>query len=555
MTTPDRRAMTRRQLLGLTLAGASALGPLGTAARAARSLPPVLWGIAVRNAERRYRGDRRLFATVAPGVPGRDTAVVGFHLPAPATVRLDAVRTQNRPHRVVSSRVADLPAGPAELTWAPGVTTPVGSYVLRLTVARDGQEKVYGGARPLTATGSRAPVVRILGIEAAFAKRSYTAGELMELEVFADAPRLTLEFLRCGTEAVGTSRADEMSGTPAGDPVALDWTGKRSAPVAISVRAGAWPTGLYAARLTADDGRAGFAPFVIRPGELGGVRQAVVLPTNTWQAYNFYDADGDGWGDTWYAGGNPPVALGRPYRDRGVPPRYTRYDQPFLRWLAAAGHAPEILTEDDLETMPDGDELRRRYDLVVFPGHTEYVTAHEYDVVERFRDLGGRLVFLSANNFFWRVDRTGRATHPRKTVARARPTRGATARHGVSRKRRRAPAGALPRRGGERRRGSSPARASPLARRSGERGGYGIEIDATTPDSPAGTLVLCRVPDLFGPGIGAEMTYYETEAGARVFSAGALDFCNTVTFEPMRTLLANVWRRMLADVPAPPTTV
>ena len=35
------------------------------------------------------------------------------------------------------------------------------------------------------------------------------------------------------------------------------------------------------------------------------------------------------------------------------------------------------------------------------------MTAHAYDVIERYRDLGGRLIFLSANNFFWKVDERG----------------------------------------------------------------------------------------------------------------------------------------------------
>src|SRR5207237_10024129 len=52
-----------------------------------------------------------------------------------------------------------------------------------------------------------------------------------------------------------------------------------------------------------------------------------------------------------------------------------------------------------------GDELARRYGLIVLPGHEEYVTAHEYDVIERYRDLGGNLAFLAANNLYRRVDR------------------------------------------------------------------------------------------------------------------------------------------------------
>ena len=49
-------------------------------------------------------------------------------------------------------------------------------------------------------------------------------------------------------------------------------------------------------------------------------------------------------------------------------------------------------------------------------------------------------------------------------------------------------------------------------------GTYGIEIDARTPESPAGVQVLARVPNVFGRGRSAEMTYYETPAGAKVFA-------------------------------------
>jgi hypothetical protein len=82
-------------------------------------------------------------------------------------------------------------------------------------------------------------------------------------------------------------------------------------------------------------------------------------------------------------------------------------------------------------------------------------------------------------------------------------------------------------------------------------GGYGIEIDSWTPDSPPGTVVLARVTDLFGPGLSGEMTYYETEAGARVFAAGTLDFGGSVTFWPMTRMLENLWQHMLQDLPAP----
>ncbi len=488
-------------------------------------------------------------------MPERDIAVVGFELPRAATVTIDAVRT-GKPGvaKAIWSELRALPPGAHELSWQPDTSTPVGSYVMRLTVDEQGRApRVLGSRRPASPERSRAATVRVLGIEASFAQRSYWPGERAALTILADAPVLALEFLRCGAEAVFTNRNDEMGGATLGDPVQLDWTGKRSAPATINLDLGLWPTGLYCARLTTEDGRVGFAPFIVRPASLGAARAAVVLPTNTWQAYNFYDRDGDGWGDTWYAGGNPPVVLSRPFRDRGVPPKYRAYDLGFQRWLHATGRAADVLAEDDLESVASGDDLRRAYDLVVFPGHTEYVTTHAYDVVERFRDLGGRLIFLSANNFFWRVERRGDA------LVRTRLWRDAGR-----------PEAALL--GAQYRANDDGTHQAPfvvtdvalapwlfegtgLANGStfGEPiGGYGIEIDATTPASPPGTIVLAEIRDLFGPGFTAQMTYYETVAGARVFSAGALDFGSSVALWPQRRLLDNLWRHLLADIPPPP---
>ena len=445
-----------------------------------------------------------------------------------------------------------LPPGPHSLTWTPDIATPVGSYVMRLTIARKGAgTTVLGGKRPPSIAKQQAPVVRVLGVEAAFLRRSYLPGEPMELRILADAGALTLQFLHCGAE-YDEQRAQRRDGRrPKGDPVPIDWTGKRSAPATITVQTGAWPTGLYTAQLTTDDGRVGYAPFVLRAATPGQQRQLVVMPTNTWQAYNMYDRDGDGWGDTWYAGGNPPVELDRPYRDRGVPPRFKAYDRGDAPLALRTGKQPDMVADDDLEAFGSGDELRALYDLVVFPGHSEYMTGHAYDVVERFRDLGGRLIFLSANNFFWRVDKQGTKMSGSGSGDRG-PPRGAPDGCAVPRQRRRPASGALHRRCG---RGGAVAVRQDRAldrvdvRRDGRR--LRDRDRLGTPDSPPGTVVLARVTDLFGPGLSGEMTYYETPAGARVFAAGTLDFGGSVNFWPMTRMLENLWQHMLQDLPAP----
>ena len=551
------RRISRRRLLARGAGALVALGLMPGAARAGIRRAPAAFTLSARNMGRRFAGDRTMFATVSPGVPGRDVAAITFRLSAPSSVRVEAVRTANRNSQVVWETKSAFGRGEHTVEWAPVPETAVGSYVMRLTlVDRTRRTTVLGGRRPASVAQQKAPVVRVLGIEASFLGRSYLPGEPMKLRISADVSAMTLQFIQCGPETVSTERKDELNGLPRGEPVPIDWTGKRSGPVTITVQSGGWPPGFYAARLTSDDGRVGFAPFVLRSPEIGTRRQLIVLPTNTWQAYNFYDRDGDGWGDTWYAGGNPLVDLTRPYRDRGVPPRFKTYDRAFLRWLARTGKSPDFAAEDDLETYANGDELRARYDLVVFPGHSEYTTSHAYDVIERYRDLGGRLIFLSANNFFWRVERTG-STLRRVKLWRAdgRPEArllGVQYRANDDGKRQ-GPYTVI------------AAEAAPwLFDKTGlvtgstfgeVVGGYGIEIDTVTPSSPPGTIVLARAIDVLGPGLSGEMTYYETEAGARVFSAGTLDFGGSVNFWPITRMLANLWAHMTSDVVPPPAAV
>jgi hypothetical protein len=542
--------LTRIGVLRAAVGWLVAAGLLPEAAFARDTTSPRALALSVRGSALPFTGDRPMFATIAPGVAGRDVATIRFALDRRAQVQLDAVRMGIRTADVAWTRQATLGPGAHELAWQPTTDTPVGSYVMRLTLSEDRGRRVYGGRRPVTPDRATAPVVHLLGIEAAFTRRSYLPTEPMNLRVRADAAAFTLTFLRIGHGPYLGQRSDDLTGLQMGDPVRIDWSGKRSALRAIRVQSGTWPSGLYAAKLESVDGRVGFAPFVLRAPTPGPSRVAVVLPTNTWQAYNLDDADGDGWGDTWYAGGNPPVVLDRPYRERGVPPRFRRYDYPFLRWLEQTRRDPDFLTDDDLDALPSGDDLRRAYDLVVFPGHTEYVSQHAYDVVERYRDLGGRLILLSANNFFWKVDPAANAIHrvaQWRTLGRPESRLLGVQYRANDDGTHQAPFTITDVDG-------APWLFADTGLANGsvlgaEVGGFGIEIDSTTPESPPGTRVLARIPDLFGPGLTAEMAYYETPAGARVFSAGVMDFPAVLFTAPGVTLLDNLWEHMLEDRP------
>ncbi len=129
------------------------------------------------------------------------------------------------------------------------------------------------------------------------------------------------------------------------------------------------------------------------------------------------------------------MRLGRPYLSRGVPHNFRRYDLPFLNWLARTGREVDMLAQSDLESASSARALAAAYDLIVFPGHHEYVTAREYDLVEGYRNLGGNLLFLSANNFFWRVVRSGDNRHEDEAVAGSGPARSRPDRRPVPRQR------------------------------------------------------------------------------------------------------------------------
>ena len=510
--------------------------------------PPSVADFSVRADGRGFAGDRPLLATISPNGDGfRERAAISFRLGEPARVRIRVSKTL-RATEVVWAHTAFYGKGRHTVHWAPqGV--PARTYLVSLTaVDRAGNRTTLGAssAGHLRRGADRTPVVRVLGVDAGFERPSYDQGQNARLRIETDATHLTVQLFRAGPEQVLTTARNSMNGIPVSDPLVLPWQRWRNGPHRVRLRIPALQSGLYFAQLTAADGRVGYAPFVVRQPRLGTNRVAVVMPTKTWQAYNFRDEDGDGWGDTWYAGvSSIPVRLGRAFLDRGVPPKFRAYDVGFLRWLHETSREVDFLAEDDLERARTGDALAAAYDLIVFPGHTEYVTKKEYDVVERYRDLGGNLMFLSANNFFWRVERRGRTLRKiRKWRDLERPE---AALIGVQ---------YLANDQGKRK-GVYVVRSETTAPWLWERTGlvdgatfgrthlgFGIEIDTTTRRSPRGTIVLADVPEIYGPGYTAQMTYYETAAGAKVFAAGTLDFGGRARYKPVKRILSNLWERL-----------
>jgi hypothetical protein len=164
--------------------------------------------------------------------------------------------------------------------------------------------------------------------------------------------------------------------------------------------------GLYHYVVTDPAGDQTEAPVVVRNSAFPLDRPPphtalVVWPYLTWRAYNGYDANLNGIPDSWY----------QFWRQRRVSLVGTilpggREDDfkatvGFSRWLCSRKPRVQSVTDVELGRMPL--QVLRRYSAVVFPGHSEYYVPSTWDVLRRYRDGGGNLVFLQANPFYRQV--------------------------------------------------------------------------------------------------------------------------------------------------------
>jgi len=365
------------------------------------------------------------------------------------------------------------------------------------------------------------------GVQAAFTKRSYAPGAHAVLQLRGSAPSLQIRLFHAGAGS---------SGPLQGAPVTARQT-LTGAAGTVSLTLGSWPSGFYYASVTTPGRGVWYAPFVLRPRHLGASRVLVLLPTNTWQAYNFED------NDSWYENANVhTVDLTRPYIDGGIPPHYRGYDHGFIRWLMLNHKQADYFSDDDLDAIATGRALAHAYDLIIVSGHEEYVTGHEYDLIEQYRDLGGNLAFLSANDIFYKVVKHGDQMDGRwRWRDIGRPEAAVVGAQYVDWNHNEYP--------------NKPYVATGVGRaawlysgtklRNGDTFGvYGIEVDARAPSSPHGTQVLARIPGIFGPGKSAEMTYYTTRAGAKVFSAGVMNFGGSALWPVISTMVQNIWTNL-----------
>src|SRR5215210_4040219 len=336
---------------GIVAAAGVALAIAAAGSAPAQPGPPRLLGLRISNGGTPFAGDTPVLATVSPNGDGfRDRALVRFKLDRAATVEVRVVATDEvrRPPHTVWTTTRRLPAGVHTIVWKPARSTPARTYLVRFVVAgRKSGRRVYGFEPPRRKRLTSGLVVRVQGIEAGFRARSYPVGGEATVSIATDARRVRLQLFSFATVPRPTVRDLRTGGTAVAPAVRLDWQRRGRAPHVVQIsHAGVPESGLYFLRATTTDRRVAYAPLILRPRKLGEHRVAVVLSTNTWQAYNFLDANGDGWGDSWYVGGaTRAVDLRLPYLDFGVLFRFRDWDLSFISWLRRTGKEVDYLSD------------------------------------------------------------------------------------------------------------------------------------------------------------------------------------------------------------------
>jgi N,N-dimethylformamidase len=199
------------------------------------------------------------------------------------------------------------------------------------------------------------------------------------------------------------------------------------------------PSGIYAAKLTAD-GAEDYVPFFVRPrGRTASSDILFLVPTNSYLAYgnehvlaspevqlltgqieypvqeqdkhivnhqllSLYDHHSDGSG-VCYSSRLRPIVNMRPKWNMallgdgvGYPHQFNA-DLHLVDWLVTTGFKFDVATDEDLHT--EGSRLLSQYRVVLTGSHAEYWSSEMLGALDEYLGNGGRLMYLAGNGLYW----------------------------------------------------------------------------------------------------------------------------------------------------------
>lgn len=161
-----------------------------------------------------------------------------------------------------------------------------------------------------------------------------------------------------------------------------------------------WTSGYYTVDFAAEDGRReSDVAFIVvtNPNPSGGV--LVVIGTSTFAAYNKWG------GHSLYESATVGSRGQMVSFDRPQSPDFFDYDRYLVQWLETVAKAErfpvDYATNFDIHSRPG---MLAAYGLVIYDAHNEYWTQQEHDALygRIFKD-GKNVIFYGANTGYWRV--------------------------------------------------------------------------------------------------------------------------------------------------------
>ncbi len=132
----------------------------------------------------------------------------------------------------------------------------------------------------------------------------------------------------------------------------------------------------------------------------------VFLNAHREYGYSFYETHSDGSGVSLSSRLRPilnmrPGCTGGWTGPAGTSPWQFNADLHISAWLEDMGHRYDVATDEDLHA--EGLALLERYRVVVTGTHPEYYSTAMHDAMRAYLQRGGRLMYLGANGFYWRI--------------------------------------------------------------------------------------------------------------------------------------------------------
>ena len=162
-----------------------------------------------------------------------------------------------------------------------------------------------------------------------------------------------------------------------------------------------WPSGYYVAkfelRTGIQEGNAAFQPFVVRPDTERRSSILVQVPVNTWEAYNPWG------GKSLYDSNSTGPRATRVSFERPLPRSYQptwEWEIQLVRFLEREGY--DVSCQTDLDTDRDPASLLA-HRAVLVDGHDEYWTVAIRDAFDVALARGTNLGFFGANIGYWRI--------------------------------------------------------------------------------------------------------------------------------------------------------